>query len=73
MFQAFGDDAKRQRLHARERFIAVCAIAHHTREGRHFGQAATIIFSLNFDRENHPCTVPPAPVLNKRIAFANSL
>ncbi len=73
MLEAFSDDAKCQRLHARHRFVAVRSVAHHARQSRDFGQPSAVIFSLKFDRENHACTVPPVPVPNKPLASGNLL
>ena len=67
MLEAFRNDAKRQRLHARDRFVAVCAVTHHAWQRRHVGQPATVIFSLKLNRKNHTGTVPPGQTPNKRI------
>ena len=49
MLQAFGDNAKCERLHARDRLVAVRAVAQHARQSGDFGQPPTVIFSLEFD------------------------
>jgi len=64
VFEAFRDDTKRQCLHVDvgDRFIAVSGVAHDTRQRRHFGQPAAIVFSLKFDRKHHAHTVRPCPL-----------
>ena len=60
MLQAFGDNAKCERLHAGNGFIAVRAVTHHPGQSRHFSQPPTITLPLKFDREQHRSTVAPA-------------
>jgi hypothetical protein len=59
MFEAFGDHAKRQSLHAGNGLVTVNAVAHDANQRRHFGQPAAIVLALDLDRKNHVgyCTI----------------
>src|SRR6266540_1551746 len=59
VLEALGDDAEGERLHARHGFVAVLAVAHHTREARHFSKPAAVVLSFDFDRKGHAgqCTI----------------
>lgn len=59
MLKAIRNDAQRQGLDAHDRFVAVSAIAHDTRERRYFGQPAAVIFAFKLDGEGHAayCTI----------------
>ena len=65
MLEAFGDHAKRQRLHAGNRLVAVNAVAHNARQGRHLSQPATVVLALDLDRKNHGRTVPSGPAVSQ--------
>ena len=67
MFEAFGDHAKRQRLHAGNRLVAVNAVAHDASQARHLSQPAAVVFALDLDRKDHVGTVPSGRLSNKRM------
>ena len=57
MLQLLRDNTQRQRLHARDGFGAVGAVAHHTCERRHFGNPAAVSFLFQFDGKRHRRTL----------------
>lgn len=63
VFEAFGNHAEGEGLHARNGFITVGAIAHDPRQRRHFGQPPAIIFAFKLDGKGHPRTVAPGPAV----------
>ncbi len=67
MFEAFGDHAKGQSLHAGNGLVAVNAVAHDASQPRHLGQPAAVVFALDLDRKNHIGTVPSGRLSNKRM------
>jgi len=67
MFEAFGNHAKRQRLHAGDSFITVGAVAHDAGQGWHLGKPATVVFAFDLNRKNHVDTVPSGRLSNKRM------
>ena len=64
MFEAFGNHAERQRLHAGDSFIAVGAVAHDAGQGGHLGKPATVVFAFDLDRKNRVGTVPSGPAVS---------
>jgi len=65
VFEAFGNHAQGEGLHARDGFITVGAIAHDPSQRGYFGQPPTIIFTLKLDGKGHPCTVASGQQSNK--------
>lgn len=63
MFEAFGDHAERQGLHAGNGLVPVNAVAHDARQGRHLSQPAAVIFAFDLDRKNHDRTVLSGPAV----------
>ena len=57
MFEAFGNHAEGESLHARNSFIAIGTGAHDASESGYFGQPPAIIFALKLDGKGHPSTV----------------
>lgn len=68
MLQTFGNHAERERLDASDGFIAILPVRQDPGQGRHFGEPASIILSLNFDCERHAGNVPSGPLSNKATA-----
>lgn len=67
MFEALGNHAEGEGLHARDRFITVGAIAHDPGQCRYFGQPPAIIFALKLDGKGHPSTVASGQQSNNRL------
>ena len=63
VFEAFGDYAEGESLHARDGFVTVGAIAHDPGQCRYFGQPPAIVLALKFDRKGHACTVASGPAV----------
>ena len=61
MFETLGNDSECQSLHSRDGLVTVYAVGHHAGQRRHFCQPSSVIFALEFDRENHPRTLPSGP------------
>jgi hypothetical protein len=61
LFETLGNHPESQGLHAGDGFIAVGAVAHHTRQGGHLGDPAAVILAVDLDRKNHAayCTIRP--------------
>ena len=62
MFEALGDHAQRQGLHAGDGLVTVGTVAQDARQTGHFGEPTAIIFALDLNRKNHPGTVPSGPL-----------
>jgi hypothetical protein len=67
MLQAVGDHPQGECLHARDGFIPVSAVTHHSGQCGNFGQPAAIVLTLEFDRKGHPGKVAPGLLSNKRL------
>jgi hypothetical protein len=65
MFEAFGNHAESEGLHAGDRFIPVLPVGHDAGQGRYFGEPTAIIFALNFNRERHGGNVPSGPAVQQ--------
>ena len=63
VFEAFGDHAEGESLHAGDGFIAVSAVAHDPGQRRDFGQPPAIIFAFKLDGKGHPGTVASGPAV----------
>ena len=61
MFELLGYHAEGQCLDTRHRFIAIRAVAHDTRETRHFRQPPAVILAFKLDRKSHAGTVTSEP------------
>lgn len=61
MFEAFGDYAEGESLHARNGFITVRSVAHYASQVGYFGYPPAITFALKLYRESHPGTVTSGP------------
>ena len=65
MFEALGDHAQRQSLHAGDGLVTVGTVAQDARQTGHFGEPTAMIFAPDLNRKNHPGTVPSGPLSNK--------
>jgi hypothetical protein len=63
VFEALGNHAQSERLHAGDGFVAIGAVAHHSGQCRHFGQPPAIVFALKLNGKRHPCTVASGPAV----------
>ena len=63
VFEAFGNHAEGEGLHAGDGFVTVDAIAHDPGQCRYFGQPPTIVFTHELDEKGHPCTVASGPAV----------
>ena len=50
MLQTLGNDAERERLDASDGLVPVLTVGHDAGQRRDFGQAAAVVFSLDFNR-----------------------
>lgn len=67
MLETFGDNTQRQSLNARDRLIAVLAVAEYARKGRHFSKPASVVLAFKLDCERHGANVPSVGLANKRL------
>lgn len=58
LLELLGQHAQCQSLHPRHGLIAVSAVAHDTRKGRHLGKPTAVALLLEFDGEGHERNVP---------------
>ena len=54
VFEAFGNHAEGEGLHASDGFVTIGAIAHDSGQCRYFGQPPAIIFALKLNGKGHP-------------------
>ena len=65
MLEAFGNYAQRQRLHLRDGFITIQAVADDAWQRRYLGQPPTVFFAFEFNREGHARNVPSRPGMHQ--------
>ena len=65
MLQTFGNHAQCEGLDASNSFVPVLAIRHDAGQSRHLGEPASIVLSLNLNRERHAGNVPFNRLSNK--------
>jgi hypothetical protein len=63
VFEAFGNHAESEGLHASDSFIAVGAVAHDASQCRHFRQPPAIILAFELDGKGHAGTVASGPAV----------
>jgi len=61
MLETLRNHPESERLYASNGFIPALAIGQDAREGWHFGDPATVVLALDFDRECHAANVPFGP------------
>jgi hypothetical protein len=65
MFETLGDHAEGRCLYARDRFVAIPAVAQHARQRSHLGDPSAVVFTFKFDRERHASNVRSPRLSNK--------
>lgn len=67
MLETLGNHPQGKGLYPGDGLVTVGAVAEHAGQGRHFGQPAAVVFSLELDRESHVFTLYSAWLPNKRL------